>query len=104
MLFAHQKVAAPPDAESEKREPADPFDTAGYVIRDFTGIRTIDGNTYVEYAGGDCELYDNGLDPDQLKNRCKNAKPKQKARLSAWLAALRNASGQALRDAEVKAP
>lgn len=87
-------------------EPDDPFDTAGDGpnITAFTGLRTADGLTYIEYDSGEFELYDNAADPDQLANGYASASPETKARLTTWVGSLKNASGQALRLAEGNPP
>jgi len=85
-------------------EPPDPFDTQAVDIPMFTGLRLADDFTYVAYLNGEFELYDNAKDPRQLRNRYEAAKESQKARLAAWLDALGGASGEALRQAELRAP
>jgi arylsulfatase A-like enzyme len=104
MLLAHQEVTLTPPSPDGNLEPPDPQDIAGVAVTNFTGLRTADGHTYIEYKTGEFELYDNLADPAQLKNRYPVAKAKLKARMAAWLAALRNASGEALRQAELHAP
>ncbi len=88
-------------------EPADPFDRitgAGISIDGFLGLRVTDGTTYVEYETGEHELYNNGSDAAQLRSSYNQTSPLTRQRLSAWLAALKNASGAALREAELSAP
>jgi N-acetylglucosamine-6-sulfatase len=104
MLLAHKEVTVTPPSPDGNLEPPDPQDIAGVAVTNFTGLRTADGHTYIEYKTGEFELYDNLADPAQLKNRYPVAKAKLKARMAAWLAALRNASGEALRQAELHAP
>lgn len=102
-----------PDGNDERlaakagiQEPDDPFQTAGDGpnITAFTGLRTADGLTYVEYDNGDFELYDNATDPDQLRNGYATAPADTKARLAGWVGSLKNASGQTLRLAEGNPP
>lgn len=104
MLLAHQAITITPPFADGNIEPPDPQEVAGVQVTNYTGLRTAEGHTYVEYKTGEFELYDNATDPGQLKNRYATANPKLKARLAAWLAALRNASGEALRQAELRAP
>ncbi|MFO1337094.1 MAG: sulfatase [Burkholderiaceae bacterium] len=104
MLLAHRQVTVVPPFVDGNIEPPDPLEIAGVAVTNFTGLRTADGHTYIEYRTGEFELYDNLADPDQLKNRHAMASARLKARLAAWLAALRNASGEALRQAELRAP
>jgi N-acetylglucosamine-6-sulfatase len=92
------------------REPPDPFDQAktksGVVAQPggFLGLRLADGSTYIEYDTAERELYNNISDPAQLRNGYNFASSFTKARLASWLAALKNVSGQTLRDAELAAP
>jgi len=105
VLLAHEEVSGPLFAVPGPREPPDPFDLS--VLRwigDFAGLRTADGHTYVEYKSGEFELYNNLVDPYQLLNRYPSAPAKLKARMASWLAALRQASGEDLRRAELQAP
>jgi N-acetylglucosamine-6-sulfatase len=87
-------------------EPADPFEIAPLAtsIPMFTGLRTADGLTYVAYLNGEFELYENGKDLRQLRNRYATANENQRARLADWLEALDGASGEALRQAELRPP
>ena len=87
------------------REPPDPFESGlgggGVGITAFSGLRTADGKTYVEYeTTGEYELYDNLGDSAQLRNSYSTAPSDLKARLSGWLGNLRTASGTGLRQAE----
>jgi N-acetylglucosamine-6-sulfatase len=93
-------------AKAGIQEPDDPFQTAGDGpnITAFTGLRTADGITYVEYDNGDFELYDNATDPAQLTNGYATAPAGTKARLATWVGSLKNASGQTLRLAEGNPP
>lgn len=90
------------------REPPDPMELvigpAGLDISAFSGLRTADGFTYVEYDTGERELYDHAADPDQLNNAYAGASAARKAQLAAWVAALVTASGESLRQAEQRAP
>ena len=87
-------------------EPSDPFELGGSQpgIEAFLGLRLADGRTYVEYEGGDREIYDNLTDPAQLRNVFGKASAAEKTRLATWLNALKGASGAALRRAELAAP
>jgi arylsulfatase A-like enzyme len=69
----------------------------------FSGLRTADGFTYIEYEDGEHELYNNLTDPDQLANSYDSASADQKAKLDGWLGSLRRASGSSLRQAEASA-
>jgi arylsulfatase A-like enzyme len=104
MLLAHEEVTVSPPFGDGNLEPPDPQDVGGVAVTNYTGLRTADGHTYIEYKTGEFELYDTLADPDQMKNRYAVASLKLKARMAAWLAALRNASGEALRQAELRAP
>ncbi|MGM9486853.1 sulfatase family protein [Ideonella sp. YS5] len=104
MLLAHQEVTTTPPFREGHREPPDAQEIAAVAVTNFTGLRTADGHTYIEYRTGEFELYNDLVDPDQLKNRYAGANAKLKARMAAWLGALRNASGDALRKAEERAP
>lgn len=88
-------------------EPLDPFQVSGLAgvnIDAFTGVRTDDGYTYLEYSTGEFELYDNNADPDQLNSNYAGASADLKNRLAAWVKSLATASGAALRQAESTAP
>lgn len=73
-------------------------------IDGFLGLRLADGTTYIEYDTGERELYNNRSDPAQLRNSYSSTPSSTKARLAAWLGALKNASGASLRQAELAAP
>lgn len=73
-------------------------------IEGFSGLRLVDGTTYVEYDSGERELYNNLSDPAQLRNSYNSTPSSTKARLAAWLGVLKSASGAALRQAELAAP
>jgi N-acetylglucosamine-6-sulfatase len=109
LLLEHKKDE--PDEEAVKRgtrEEPDPFDrfgvTVGSGVTPFSGLRTADGFTYIEYINGEFELYDIGADPYQLTNRYTTAPADQKTRLNAWLTSVRTAAGAALRQAEATSP
>jgi arylsulfatase A-like enzyme len=91
-------------------EPLDPFEKVGADgdtgpnIDPFSGLRTADGSTYVEYTTGDFELYDNNADPGQLTNIYGSAPTDVKTKLASWLSNLKGASGVKLRQAEQNAP
>lgn len=87
-------------------EPADTGTLGGAKpsIDGFLGLRLADGTTYLEYDTGEREFYNNLTDPAQLRNTYNTTAPPVKARLAAWLAALKNASGATLRQAELAAP
>jgi hypothetical protein len=59
---------------------------------------------YVAYDTGEHELYDLSVDPYQLDNSYSSASLTLRQRLDTWVAALKNASGQALRNAEENPP
>ncbi|HEV8692398.1 MAG TPA: sulfatase-like hydrolase/transferase, partial [Ideonella sp.] len=89
------------------REVADPWDIIsgqGYDSDGFVGLRLADGSTYLEYDTGEHELYDNRNDAAQLINGYDFTPGWNRARLANWTAALKNASGAALRQAELDAP
>jgi N-acetylglucosamine-6-sulfatase len=114
LLLEHKTVKANDDqqlASDGTREPADPFDKVVGAgddrpnIAPFSGLRTVDGTTYIEYEdGGGFEMYDNKTDPAQLTNIYNAAPADVKARLSGWLSDLKGASGTRLRQAEQIAP
>jgi hypothetical protein len=108
LLLEHKagRPAGLRDAESPL-EPSDAFDWNrgnASIVTGFAGLRTADGISYVEYATGEHELYDNGSDPGQLLNAYDGTPDWQRVRLSSWLNALKGASGDALREAELDAP
>lgn len=70
----------------------------------FQGLRTADRRSYIEYAGGERELYDLVTDPDQLANGYEGADPELVARLAAWLNLLRNCAGDTCRSGESGPP
>jgi N-acetylglucosamine-6-sulfatase len=81
----------PPDRDQARSDPgaaltAYALDAPG-VVPDFAGIRTARW-LYVEYAGGDRELYDVGADPDQVHNLA-GSRPDTERVLAARLARLR---------------
>jgi N-acetylglucosamine-6-sulfatase len=89
------------------REVADPWDlihVTGSGANGFVGLRVSDGTSYLEYETGEFELYNNFSDSAQLTNAYNFTPPSTRLRLNAWLNTLKNASGQALRDAEVSPP
>lgn len=105
LLLEHKTVkdeqigAAP---RSGTLEPDDPFQAAAGRpdIAPFSGLRTVDGHTYVEYETGEFELYDNTTDPYQLSNAYATAPAELKSRLAGWLGTLKASAGGALRAAE----
>ncbi len=104
VVLSHGEFGTPTETEDGLLEPADPFEPLALNIPLYTGLRTADGHTYLEYVNGEFELYDNLKDPRQLRNRYAGAGAKLKARLAAWLAALNASAGEALRQAELDAP
>jgi N-acetylglucosamine-6-sulfatase len=60
--------------------------------------------TYVEYANGEREYYDNVADPDQLHNLARTLPPAELARLHERLAALTACRGPACREADAGPP
>lgn len=69
----------------------------------FAGLRTAE-RTYVHYADGQEELYDDRADPDQLVNLAATADPAELARLRAWTAAMTTCHGAECRAREEHAP
>jgi N-acetylglucosamine-6-sulfatase len=109
LMLSHGDVSegvARPARFQSLLEPADPFErTTGSVdVPKFKGLRTADGVTYVDYLDGEYELYDNGKDLRQLRNRYADTGETQRARMAAWLEALDGAAGEALRQAEQRPP
>jgi arylsulfatase A-like enzyme len=106
LLLEHKTVKDPDELLLKRNgtlEPSDPFQKpagSGPDIAPFTGLRTVDGKTYVEYEDGSFELYDNQADPAQLTNVYTSAPPDQKAQLTRWIGRLKGASGTTLRQAE----
>jgi len=93
-----QSVAAP---KSGTLEPDDPFQAnRPPAIAPFSGLRTADGHTYIEYETGEFELYDNAADPYQLDNIYPSAPAELKTRMAGWLGALKTSAGSTLRSAE----
>lgn len=112
-LLLEHKAGTSPASQARNvdssREPADAFDhqmlkTAGPNIDGFLGLRVTDGTTYIEYDTGEHELYNNGSDSAQLRNWYNQTNVWTKQRLADWLAALKDKSGEALRQAELSAP
>jgi len=95
-------------------EPQDPGDAQALASSGapvYAGLRakpntlgTHGALNYVAYDTGEHELYDLSVDPDQLDNSYGSASLTLRQRLDAWVATLKNASGQALRDAEENPP
>lgn len=107
MLLEHKAPSVTQPASSGLREPQDPHDIRALAEGEapvFTGIRTSDALTYVEYETGERELYDLVPDPRQLTNIYDGADPILKSRLSAWLLSLSKSSGKALRKVEAQPP
>ena len=65
----------------------------------FSGVWTVDGDWYVEYANGEKELYDLTTDHYQLENLA-GTRPELEAELAARLRALEDCAGEACRAAE----
>ncbi|WP_157264761.1 sulfatase family protein [Azohydromonas aeria] len=82
----------PPDQDAAVLAPSPAF-----VYR---GLRTAFGSTFALYDIGEGEYYDLYLDPYQLTNRYNGMNATLKAALTDQLNAMRNAAGQALRNAE----
>ena len=72
--------------------------------REFRGLRTADGKTYVEYGTGERELYDLQEDPYQLENLYTSAEQPLLSGLHDRLEALENCSGEECRAAEKRSP
>lgn len=112
LLLENKSGDIPPlHDDSGPQEPADPLERVlervtgnSRGIDGFTGLRVNDGTTYVEYITGEYELYNNLVDPFQLTNSYKNTPTPVKTRLARWVAALKNTSGAALRQAEIAPP
>lgn len=114
LLLEHAGPSLTEASDDPLLEPQDDFDvqaaaTGGAPV--FVGLRTksqaLSGHgpiNYVEYDTGERELYDLSIDPDQLNNGYATAGTPLKADLSAWLASLRQAAGQTLRNAEQSPP
>ncbi len=95
-------------------EPQDPGDaqalaTGGAPV--YVGLRAKPNTlgthgplNYIAYDTGEHELYDLSVDPYQLDNSYSSASLTLRQRLDAWVANLKNASGQALRNAEENPP
>lgn len=69
----------------------------GETVPSFAGLRSAD-RTYVEYATGERELYELGVDPFQLRNVYPRADPALRRRLAGRLAALKACRGAACLD------
>ena len=104
MMLARGEHGGAAHALNGLREPPDPFDTLALSIPPFTGLRTADGYTYVAYANGEYELYQNTRDPKQLRSQYETTNEHQKTQMAAWLEAIAGASGEALRQAELRPP
>lgn len=108
LLLEHKQGVVPDRGRaSSLLEPPDPHDLQTALTGeapDFSGLRTADLFTYVEYVTGEHELYDLGKDPAQLTNVYNDSAPKLKTKLSAWLSVLRGAAGDQLRRAEEVPP
>jgi N-acetylglucosamine-6-sulfatase len=78
----------------ERRFPSDP-------ARSFFGVRTTEPRKYVEYEGGERELYNLSADPYERKNAYNGTPP---ANLKARLDALKVCAGDACRTAENGGP
>ena len=105
-LLLEHRAADDPEltATDTPREPADPFALGPRGAGPFAGLRLADDTTYVEYAVGEFELYDNAGDPAQLRNAYAASSPATRARLTGWLSALKSAAGTGLRQAELAPP
>jgi len=111
LLLENKDGILPPLRNAEgPLEPSDPFESGlwttgdGQGIDGFLGLRVNDGTTYVQYTTGEHEYYNNATDAAQLRNTYVFTTPQTKARLTSWVAALKDASGAALRQAEQAAP
>ncbi len=69
------------------------------LVPSYTALRTAD-LLYVEYEGGERELYDLGKDPYELENLASTADPTELMRLSASLARLRDCTADGCRAVE----
>lgn len=110
LLLEHGGPSITPSSANGLLEPQDPYDIQATDIGGapvFAGLRTKDHAigvrgplNYIEYDTGERELYDLSADPHQLKNAYSVTNQAVKTKLKNYLATLRHASGQALRDAE----
>ncbi|HJV68340.1 sulfatase [Ideonella sp.] len=104
LLLEHKNVAGDQSLttpNSGTLEPDDPFQAnRPPAIAPFSGLRTADGHSYVEYETGEFELYDNTVDPYQLTNIYTTAPTDLKTRLAGWLGTLKASAGANLRAAE----
>lgn len=79
------------------------LDESGIVSPWYLGLRTRE-NLYVEHSEGFTELYDLIADPYQLDNLAPKTDPERLNALAAWLQAIYNSSGKALRAIEQNNP
>lgn len=93
------RADGPPPEVPEPTDPAEEGEAATGGVPVFTGVRTA-RHSYVEYAGGERELYDLISDPFQLDNLAARAGPEVLEPLRAQLAALRSCRGASCRTAE----
>jgi arylsulfatase A-like enzyme len=70
------------------------------VYQAYTGLRTANQRTFVQYANGEGEYYNLHADPWQLQNRYASLRPDLRAALASRMRALRDAGGTALLRAE----
>ena len=75
------------------------FPLPKYARPAYAGVWTTDGDWYVEYEGGERELYDVAADPYQLENLA-GTRPEAEAALSARLETLKTCAKNACRVAE----
>lgn len=103
VLLLEHKNDGPDDEEWQGLSGDEIGPTVGSGAIPFSGLRTADGFTYIEYENGEHELYNDLIDPDQLGNGYDSAPADRKAKLNSWLGSLRRASGSGLRQAEAAA-
>jgi arylsulfatase A-like enzyme len=106
LLLEHNGPSLTEASSDGTLEPQDDFDvqaqtSAGAPV--FLGLRTAQ-RTYVQYDTGEHELYDLSADPHQLSNIYGSASAAEKARFTQWVANLRDAAGNELRNAEEVSP
>lgn len=104
-LLEHRGPGRADGPAPEVPEPSDPADEGidGGGVPVFTGIRTA-RYSYLEYAGGERELYDLAVDPFQLENLARSAPPEVVEPLRRQMEAMRACAGASCRSSEMSAP
>jgi arylsulfatase A-like enzyme len=93
------RPGAPGPGSWRQAYPLNQLARVGLPIPSWRGVRTRQ-YTYVEYATGEKELYDNGADPYQLRNVAKTADPALLAKLARRTAALATCESNGCRTLE----